>query len=278
MILYALPAGAALSRDAEGEAVAPPLGAADEVRAKIARSLPETDWSDPSWGTLEADEYTIEFNLAVKEHVRGLTCYIHGGASVLEPIARLCRDHGWSAFDTTTGKLLDPDAPSSEGVEAFNDFRSSVTAELIRPPEAGQADEAELTAAESAKAQVLFDEMVRLADAQDERVADLYADDARIIEHVHGITRRVHVPHRRYTGAAYREALRKMMAAARRSGQKIFNSRLLNPRFSREGRFVRIRCLRVPPNDMPESPLSLLVGPIEDGDWLIHLEEYHQFW
>ena len=84
----------------------PALGTADEVRRKIKQCLRRVDWSNPAWGTLEYRGHLIEFNLGQREAIERLLVHTHD-ESAFQPLARLCRKNGWSAFDHQESRLID---------------------------------------------------------------------------------------------------------------------------------------------------------------------------
>jgi len=104
------------------------LGRADDLRKTISTHLPDVDWSDPEWGMLGGDGYSIEFNLADGEIIEHMMLHVRGGGDPVSAIAKLCKAAGWSALDTSTGRWLDVDSPSREGWEGFQRFRDKVVA------------------------------------------------------------------------------------------------------------------------------------------------------
>jgi hypothetical protein len=103
-----------------------PLGDGDEVRQRISRSLPAVDWSDPSWGVLDGEGWSIEFNLDEEDPISAMMLHVRGGGDPVAAVAKLCADQGWQALDTVTDHWLDPGNPSREGWSEFQDFRGKV--------------------------------------------------------------------------------------------------------------------------------------------------------
>jgi hypothetical protein len=103
-----------------------PLGDASDVRKQISVALPTVDWSDPAWGVLDGDGFSIEFNFQADGPVTGFMLHVRGGGDPLPSIIRLCRVNGWVALDTSAGAFLDLDAPSREGWHSFQSFRDQV--------------------------------------------------------------------------------------------------------------------------------------------------------
>jgi hypothetical protein len=118
------------------------MGEAEEVRTKISRSLPMVDWSDPAWGLLDGDGFSIEFNYHKSGQVDGFMLHVRGGGDPLPDICRLCRENGWYALDCSTGDFIDLQAPSRQGWRGFQSYRDSIVGRFDQtdPPEAKISD------------------------------------------------------------------------------------------------------------------------------------------
>lgn len=131
--------------------------------------------------------------------------------------------------------------------------------------EEGTAKERE--AAELARGKALFQRYVALEQAFDPALADLYADEAQIVNMKRGANgRQVTVP---LPAPQYRQLLLHAMTIARERGDKHIYSEL---RFTREERGVRVTGLRISLQEKTSSPVSILFGPARDGRWGV-LEE-----
>lgn len=104
-----------------------PLGSADEVRAAISAIHPATDWSDPAWGVLERDEWSIELNAGDAPVTQSIMLHVRGGGDPIPAIAAICRRTGWVAQDLSTGEPLDV-ADGARSWQAFQAFRDQVVA------------------------------------------------------------------------------------------------------------------------------------------------------
>jgi hypothetical protein len=116
------------------------------------------------------------------------------------------------------------------------------------------------------EARAFFDQFVRLEQAYDVRVADLYADNAVIKNrrtYPTGEVRELTFP-----AAKYKELIRQGMPLARQRGDRSTYSRCS---YEPEGARVRISCSRYSELKKYSSPYTLLVGRARTG-WLI-LEE-----
>ena len=104
-----------------------PLGTARAVRDAVSRFLPETDWSDPSWGFYSAENFTVEFNAGSGEIIETMMLHIRGdGDDAGALVMRFAQPNNWAVFDCSSGEFLDPGEISRNGWEGFKAFRDSL--------------------------------------------------------------------------------------------------------------------------------------------------------
>ena len=117
------------------------------------------------------------------------------------------------------------------------------------------------------KARAVFDEYVRLGEAFDPALADLYADTAKISNRrifPDGSAREMAMP-----APSYKTLLRQVMPTAKERNDV---SRYSDVRYTVEGDNVRITATRYSVMKDYSAPHTLLVGPDADGVWRV-LEE-----
>jgi len=91
-----------------------PIGRRAELIAKIKTAVPAADFTDPGWGVLVADDYSIEFGLGDDDPVHGITLHVRGSEAVMPHITNVLRALGLRAIDSWTGEFFDPQsAPQS---------------------------------------------------------------------------------------------------------------------------------------------------------------------
>ena len=120
---------------------------------------------------------------------------------------------------------------------------------------------------QEAKARAVFDDYVRLGEAFDPALADLYADTAKISNRrvfPDGTTREMAMP-----ATSYKPLLRRVMPVAKEQNDV---SRYSDVRYTVEGDNVRIHATRHSVMKDYSAPHTLLVGPDTDGTWRV-LEE-----
>jgi ketosteroid isomerase-like protein len=116
-------------------------------------------------------------------------------------------------------------------------------------------------------AQSLFTRFAELAHAFDPALANLYADDARIVstrKYSNGTERTLEMQ-----GTEYKALIRQAMPIAKARGDVSTYSDLS---YQRDGTRVRIRATRYSILKQYSSPYTLLVGPGAAGQWLIYEE------
>ena len=120
-----------------GDAIPIALGPGDKVRKAITKSLPDVDWSDPTWGTYTGDGFSIEFN-AGAALIYDLMLHVRGGGNAIDAIMKFATPNGWSVLDCSTDQFLDPQNPSQEGWEGFQKFRDKVVKKVTKKKKPGR--------------------------------------------------------------------------------------------------------------------------------------------
>ena len=103
-----------------------PLGQATTVRMSISQSLPGVDWSDPTWGIYDGDEFSIEFNTGDEDPIHSIMLHVRGGGDAIAAMLQFANPNKWSLLELSTGELLDPENPSQKGWEDFQASRDKM--------------------------------------------------------------------------------------------------------------------------------------------------------
>ena len=64
------------------------LGRAGELRDRICSAVPAVDFSDPSWGVVDTDDFSIEIDIGSEPIVRSLMLHVRGGDARSKSYAR----------------------------------------------------------------------------------------------------------------------------------------------------------------------------------------------
>ncbi len=105
-----------------------PLGQRADVIASIQTLVPEVDFSDPSWGRLEDERFSIEFNMGSKERCEGFMLHVRGGDTAIGVIDHILKGLGRRAFDCSAGDFFSADS-GQESFSAWRAFRDRVVSE-----------------------------------------------------------------------------------------------------------------------------------------------------
>ena len=109
------------------------IGTLEEVPREISRAFPETNWSDPTWGLLAGDSFSLEFSLGRKEPVN--TFSIHARGSATDAVLHMISVTGWKVLDVQTTQWLNDAEDPDRGRRLFQNFLDTVIEEHHAPPE-----------------------------------------------------------------------------------------------------------------------------------------------
>jgi hypothetical protein len=146
-------------------------------------------------------------------------------------------------------------------------FAASVAIVPVHAAEPANMSAASQASPQESKARAVFGEYVRLGEAFDPALVDLYAETAKISNRrvfPDGTSRELAMP-----AASYKPLLRRVMPVAKEQNDV---SRYSDVRYAVEGDNVRITATRYSVMKDYSAPHALLVGPDADGTWRV-LEE-----
>jgi hypothetical protein len=102
----------------------PVIGDANTIRAKISEALSKVSWADPTWGTVDSADFSLEFNMGSEEAISNFMIHARGHAT--PAILTLMSATGWRILDTSTGKWMHETSNPDEGREAFQSYLNIV--------------------------------------------------------------------------------------------------------------------------------------------------------
>lgn len=104
-----------------------PLGTVADVLRQIRERFSDVDLSDPTWGHLVRDGWSIELNIGDADPVDSIMLHVRGGGDgVIPVIASIADAVNGRALDFSEGVFLtgDPDRPN--GWRAFQAYRDGI--------------------------------------------------------------------------------------------------------------------------------------------------------
>ncbi len=113
------------------------LGSRTEVIDKILTVLPDANFSDPSWGLLTRDGWSIEFNLGNDAECNGFSLYVRGGGpDAIVVVDSVLRAVGARGIDLQTSTFFTPET-ALESFGVWQNYRDQVVAEYAPAPKRG---------------------------------------------------------------------------------------------------------------------------------------------
>jgi hypothetical protein len=98
------------------------IGQRSDIISKVKEVAPSADFSNPAWGVIEGDDYSIEVNLGSGEEVMSFVFHVRGSGEAANVVADILRRLGLRGLDSGTGNIFDPDRASS-GFEEWRRYR-----------------------------------------------------------------------------------------------------------------------------------------------------------
>ena len=102
-----LPPEARSVRDVPDEFEPRPLGSRAEVAGRIRAAFPDADFTDPTWGRLQREGYSIDISMGDDDEVSGITLHVRGSDDAVGAVVKLIDTVGGRALDSWTGELFD---------------------------------------------------------------------------------------------------------------------------------------------------------------------------
>ena len=101
------------------------IGQRSEIIEEIQKVAPFADFSDPAWGTIEGEDFSIEVNLGTNESVKGFAFHVRGSDAAAGLISDILKHLNLRAFDSGTGDIFDHERASS-GLDQWRAYKERV--------------------------------------------------------------------------------------------------------------------------------------------------------
>ena len=111
----------------EADLSSKPLGSRSALIAKIKDIVPTADFSDPSWGVITRDGWSIEVNIGEDDTCSDLALHVRGnGDEAIEVVTRIVEGLGAAAFDPQTGRRFVGGPTAVASFQMWRTFRDKV--------------------------------------------------------------------------------------------------------------------------------------------------------
>ena len=97
-----------------------PIGKRSKVVERIKGIIPTADFSDPSWGLIDGEDWSIEVNLGKNHECKSFAFHVRGGDAAVGVVAAILQGLNLRAFDCQTGEFF---VAGDEAIESFQRWR-----------------------------------------------------------------------------------------------------------------------------------------------------------
>jgi hypothetical protein len=97
-----------------------PVGKRTEIINCISGVVPTADFSDPSWGLIDGNDWSIEVNLGPDEECRSFAFHVRGGDAAAGVVAAILQKLNLRALDSQTGEFF---VAGHEAIESFGRWK-----------------------------------------------------------------------------------------------------------------------------------------------------------
>jgi hypothetical protein len=104
-----------------------PLGLRSDILRRIREVVPTADFSDPSWGTFDGPDFSVEFNIGDDGDVDGFAMHVRGGDAAAGFVADLLSRCGWRAFDPASASGIFDPGLAVESLTRWRKYRDHVS-------------------------------------------------------------------------------------------------------------------------------------------------------
>jgi hypothetical protein len=104
-----------------------PLGPRDEIVKKILEVVPTANFTDPTWGTIERDGWSIEVNIGAQQQCQSFAFHVRGGDEAAGAIAAILEHLNLRALDSQTGEFFAPGPTALASFRRWRAYRHRVT-------------------------------------------------------------------------------------------------------------------------------------------------------
>jgi len=97
------------------------IGRRAMVIEQIRMVVPSANFSNPSWGTIDGEGWSIEINIGPKEDCSGFAFHVRGGDTAIAVVAAILQHLKLRAIDSQTGDFF---IAGQKAIDAFSKWRA----------------------------------------------------------------------------------------------------------------------------------------------------------
>ena len=105
-----------------------PIGPRQAIVDGILGVFAAADFSDPHWGRIETETWSIEVNISPNDPCTGFALHVRGDTAAIGAVATLLERLGLRALDASEGGLFSADTASIERFREWRSWRDEIVA------------------------------------------------------------------------------------------------------------------------------------------------------
>jgi len=109
------------------------IGKTSDIIERIKEVVPTADFSNPAWGTIDGDGWSIEVNIDEEEDCHGFAFHVRGGDAVVGVIGAILQHLKLRAVDSESGDFLVAGPEAIASFRRWRTYRNQVVGDNSRP-------------------------------------------------------------------------------------------------------------------------------------------------
>jgi hypothetical protein len=105
------------------------LGKRSAIIERIRAVVPAADFSDPSWGVIDGDGWSIEVSMGDEQECRSFVFHVRGGDGSVGAVEAILRDLGLRAMNSETGDFFVSGSAALDSFRKWRAYRDQVAGE-----------------------------------------------------------------------------------------------------------------------------------------------------
>ena len=115
-----LPANAKAVQEIPRDFQPGPIGKRQAIIDAILDVAPNVDFTNPTWGSIEGDDWSIEVNIGEEDECSGFAFHVRGGDEAAKVVAAILAKLRLRALDSQTGDFFE----ANEAVNSLQSWRT----------------------------------------------------------------------------------------------------------------------------------------------------------
>ena len=103
-----------------------PIGNRTQLIAQIRQVIPQADFTDPSWGIIDGDDWSIEVSMGGTELCESIAFHVRGGDGAIGAVAAILDELKLRAIDCQSSEFFTAGPDTLESFHTWRRYRGRV--------------------------------------------------------------------------------------------------------------------------------------------------------